>query len=66
FNILTSIGSYQHAIMQLTNLRIKLIYNLGIMVSYSGRLVRHGIRVDQGDRVVWALFLQDSMHNYAR
>ncbi|KAG0701035.1 hypothetical protein DFH29DRAFT_806870 [Suillus ampliporus] len=65
FDILTSIGSYRHAVMQLTNLGIELIYNPGIMVSYSSRLVRHGICVDQGDRVVWAWFLQDSMHNYA-
>ncbi|KAG0691871.1 hypothetical protein DFH29DRAFT_1009944 [Suillus ampliporus] len=65
FDILTSIGSYQHAVMQLANLRIELIYNPGIMVSYSSRLVRHGICVDQGDQVVWAWFLRDSMYNYA-
>ncbi|KAG0707288.1 hypothetical protein DFH29DRAFT_995092 [Suillus ampliporus] len=66
FDILMSIGSYQHAVMQLTNLRIKLIYNPGIMVSYSSRLVRHGIHVDQGDQMVWAWFLWDSVHNYTR
>ncbi|KAG0695406.1 hypothetical protein DFH29DRAFT_814205 [Suillus ampliporus] len=44
FDILTSIGSYRHAVMQLTNLRIELIYNPGIMVSYSGCLIRHGIQ----------------------
>ncbi|KAG0699571.1 hypothetical protein DFH29DRAFT_1001909 [Suillus ampliporus] len=65
FDILTSIGSYRHAVMQLTNLGIELIYNPGVMESYSGHLVRHGIHVDQGDWVVWAWFLWDSMHNYA-
>ncbi|KAG1797831.1 uncharacterized protein HD556DRAFT_1440791 [Suillus plorans] len=66
FDILTCIGSYQHAIMHLTNLGINLAYNPGVMVSYSGRLVRHGIRVNEGDQIVWAWFMRDSMHNYAR
>ncbi|KAG1849008.1 hypothetical protein F4604DRAFT_1593651, partial [Suillus subluteus] len=64
FNILTSIGSYRHATMKLPNLGIKMAYNPGVMVSYSGRLVRHGIRVDEGDWIVWSWFLQDSVHNY--
>jgi hypothetical protein len=42
--------------MQLTNLDINLLYNPGVMVSYSGRLVRHGINVAEGDRIVWAWF----------
>lgn len=66
FDILTCIGNYHHAVMQLNNLGIDLDYNPGVMVSYSGRLVRHGIRVDEGDRIVWAWFLRDSVHNYAR
>ncbi|KAG1777152.1 hypothetical protein EV702DRAFT_970130, partial [Suillus placidus] len=66
FDILTCIGGYQQAIMQLTNLRIKLAYNPVVMVSYLGLLVRHGIKVDKGDHIVWAWFLWDSIHNYAR
>ncbi|KAG1868328.1 hypothetical protein DFJ58DRAFT_837967 [Suillus subalutaceus] len=66
FDILTSIGSYRQAIMKLPNLGIELAYNPGVMVSYLGRLVRHGIRVDEGDRIVWSWFLRDSVHNYAR
>lgn len=66
FDILTCIGNYHHGVMQLTNLGIDLLYNPGVMVSYSGRLVRHGINVAEGDRIVWAWFLRDSVHNYAR
>ncbi|KAG1772258.1 hypothetical protein EV702DRAFT_976827 [Suillus placidus] len=66
FDILTCIRNYHHGVMQLTNLGIDLLYNLGVMVSYSGHLVRHGINVAEGDRIVWAWFLQDSVHNYAR
>ncbi|KAG1897294.1 uncharacterized protein F5891DRAFT_982687 [Suillus fuscotomentosus] len=66
FDILTSIGSYDNAVMNLTNLGIDLAYNPGVMVSYSGRLVRHGIQVSEGDRIVWAWFMRDSVHNHAR
>jgi hypothetical protein len=66
FDILTCISSYCYVVMQLNNLSIDLDYNLGIMVSYSDHLVRHGIRVDQEDWIVWVLFLWDSIHNYAR
>ncbi|KAG1798400.1 hypothetical protein EV424DRAFT_1546255 [Suillus variegatus] len=66
FDILTCIGGYGHGIMQLTNLGIELAYDPGVMVSYSGRLVRHGVQVAEGDRIVWAWFMRDSVHNYAR
>ncbi|KAG1853772.1 hypothetical protein C8R48DRAFT_675723 [Suillus tomentosus] len=55
-----------HGVMQLTNLGIELAYDPGVMVSYSGRLVRHGVQVAEGDRIVWAWFMRDSVHNYAR
>ncbi|KAG2054012.1 hypothetical protein BDR06DRAFT_884979 [Suillus hirtellus] len=66
FDILTCIGSHKYVVMNLTNLGINLLYNLGVMVSYSGWLVRHSVRVGDGDRIVWAWFMQDSVHNYAR
>ncbi|KAG1873302.1 hypothetical protein C8R48DRAFT_769736 [Suillus tomentosus] len=43
-DILTCTGGYDRTVMQLTNLGIDLVYNPGVMVSYSGRLVRHGVR----------------------
>ncbi|KAG1887529.1 uncharacterized protein F5891DRAFT_966850 [Suillus fuscotomentosus] len=66
FDILTCIGGYDHGVMQLTNLGIELAYDPGVMVSYSGRLVRHGVQVAEGDRIVWAWFMRDSVHNYAQ
>ncbi|KAG1847494.1 hypothetical protein C8R48DRAFT_545126, partial [Suillus tomentosus] len=62
FDILTCIGGYGHGVMQLTNLGIELAYDPGVMVSYSGRLVRHGVQVAEGDRIVWAWFMRDSVH----
>ncbi|KAG2058072.1 hypothetical protein BDR06DRAFT_877060 [Suillus hirtellus] len=66
FDILTSIRSYDNAVINLTNLEIDLGYNPGVMVSYSGRLVRHSVQVSEGNRIVWAWFMQDSVHNHAR
>ncbi|KAG1901136.1 uncharacterized protein F5891DRAFT_1187832 [Suillus fuscotomentosus] len=66
FNILTSIRSYRQAMMHLINLGIDIAYDPGVMVGYSGRLVRHGVRVDEGDRIIWAWFVRDSIHNYTR
>lgn len=65
-DILMCTGGYDRAVMQLTNLGIDLVYNPGVMVSYSGRLVRHGVRVREGDKIVWAWFMRDSVHNYTR
>ncbi|KAG1868408.1 hypothetical protein F4604DRAFT_1927265 [Suillus subluteus] len=66
FDILTCIGGYGHGVMHLDNLGIDLAYDPGVMVSYSGCLVRHGVWVAEGDRIVWSWFMHDSMHNYAR
>ncbi|KAG1845826.1 hypothetical protein F4604DRAFT_1540599, partial [Suillus subluteus] len=52
--------------MQLKNFGIELAYNPGVVVSYLGCLIRHGISVPEGNQIVWAWFLWDSVHNYAR
>ncbi|KAG2074562.1 hypothetical protein BDR04DRAFT_973142, partial [Suillus decipiens] len=65
FDILACIGNYQQAVMKLTNLGIELAYDPGVMVNYLGHLVRHGIEVKDGDCIVWAWFLWDSVQNYA-
>jgi hypothetical protein len=66
FDILTCIGNYHHGVMRLTNFGIDLLYDPGVMMSYLGHLVRHGINVAEGDQIVWAWFLQDTVHNYAQ
>jgi hypothetical protein len=64
FDIMTSIGAYAPAIMDLKNLGIKLAYDSGVMVAFSCRLVVHEMYVESGDRIVWAWFMRDSIHNY--
>ena len=64
FDIMTSIGVYTPATMDLKNLGIKLAYHSGVMVAFSCRLVVHEMYVESGDRIVWAWFMRDSIHNY--
>src|SRR6267154_834094 len=53
---LSSFGQHEPALMHLTNLGIKLVYDSTVMVTCSCRLIRHGISVDHGDRIVWAWY----------
>jgi len=64
FDIMTSFGQHEPALMHLTNLGIKLVYDSAVMVACSCRLIRHGISVDHGDRIVWAWYMRDSVHNH--
>ena len=64
FDIMTSIGAYLPAIMNLKNFGIKLTYDSCVMVGFSCRLVVHEMYVESGDRIVWAWFMRDSLHNF--
>jgi hypothetical protein len=64
FDIMTSIGVYDPAIMTLKNFGITLKYDSCVMVAFSCHLVVHEMYVESGDRIVWAWFMRDSIHNY--
>ncbi|KAG2095119.1 uncharacterized protein F5147DRAFT_584713 [Suillus discolor] len=63
FDIMTSVGHYCDGLMTLSNLSIQLQYKSGAIVACSGHLVRHGVTCT-GDRIVWAWFMRDSLHNF--
>jgi hypothetical protein len=64
FDIMTSIGVYHPTVMNIQNFGIKLIYDSCVMVAFSCRLAVHGMHVESGDRIVWAWFMRDSVHNF--
>jgi len=35
------------------------------MIAFSGRIVRHGVHEVEGDQIVWAWYMRDSVHIYA-
>ncbi|KAG2063083.1 hypothetical protein BDR04DRAFT_986501, partial [Suillus decipiens] len=63
FDVMSSIGHYCDGLMTLFNLGIRLRYNSGAMVGCSGCIVRHGVTYT-GNRIVWAWFMRDTLHNF--
>jgi hypothetical protein len=63
-DIMTSVGWYGPTTMELTNLGVKLGYASGTMVATCCRVVRHAVDLDCGDRVMWAWYMRDTVHNF--
>jgi hypothetical protein len=63
-DVMMTVGNYGPAVMDLPNLGIRLGYDSGTMVATSCRIVRHGVDVDRGDRVMWAWYMRDTVHNF--
>ncbi|KAG1740136.1 uncharacterized protein EDB91DRAFT_1053398, partial [Suillus paluster] len=65
FDILTTVGNYSNAHMSMPSLQLEFMYDPGVMIAFSGRIVRHGVHEIAGDRVAWAWYMRDSVHIYA-
>lgn len=61
---MTTVGNYQPAVMEFTNLGISFSYDSGSMIASSCRLMRHAMEVKEGDRIVTAWYMRDSIHNF--
>ncbi|KAG2347648.1 hypothetical protein BDR05DRAFT_876347 [Suillus weaverae] len=66
FNILTTVGNYSNAWMSMPSLQLEFRYDLGCMIGFSRRIVRHGVHAVEGDQIAWAWSMRDSVHIYAR
>ncbi|KAG2127671.1 hypothetical protein DEU56DRAFT_758558 [Suillus clintonianus] len=64
FDIMTTAGVYHLAIMDFMNLGIKFLYDSGSILASSCRLVRHYMNVEEGNRIVTAWYMRDSIHNF--
>ena len=55
YDLLTTVGDYATAEMSLPTLGLRLKYDRGTVVAFSGRMLRHGVCKVDGDRqcVVW-------------
>lgn len=62
YDLLTTIGPYQDAVMEFPGLGMKLRYNSGTVVGFSGKIVRHGVGDCKGDRVCLAYYMRDKVH----
>ncbi|KAG1882237.1 hypothetical protein F4604DRAFT_1577679, partial [Suillus subluteus] len=64
FDIMTTAGMYHPVVMDFMNLGIKFLYDSGSMLASSCRLVRHYMNVEEGNRIVTAWYMRDSIHNF--
>lgn len=65
FDILTSVGNYSNARMSMPSLQLEFRYDPGCMIAFSGRIVSHGVHAVEGDRIAWAWYMRDAVHDYA-
>jgi hypothetical protein len=61
---MTTAGIYQPVIMYFMNLGVKFLYDSGSMLASSCRLMRHCMHVEEGNRIVTASYMRDSIHNF--
>ncbi|KAG2338191.1 hypothetical protein BDR05DRAFT_853735, partial [Suillus weaverae] len=61
-DILTMVGNYSNAQMSMPSLQLEFRYDLGCMIGFSGRIVRHGVHAVEGDWIAWAWYMRDSVH----
>ncbi|KAG1756192.1 uncharacterized protein EDB91DRAFT_1015305, partial [Suillus paluster] len=62
FDILTTVENYSNAHMSMPSLQLKFMYDPGVMIAFSGGIVRHGVHELAGDQVAWAWYMRDSVH----
>ncbi|KAG2352127.1 hypothetical protein BDR07DRAFT_1315213, partial [Suillus spraguei] len=65
FDILITVGNYSNARMSMPSLQLEFRYDSGCMITFSGRIVRHGVDGVEGDQIACTWYMRDSVHIYA-
>ena len=66
YDILASSGSYRDCILKLLGLGISLEYGPGTVVGMAGKVLEHEVPSFEGDRVCYAYFMRDNVHEWAK
>ena len=66
YDLLITLGRYQNCNLELPGLGISLDYRPGTAVGLSGMVVQHSVPKCEGDRVCYAYFMRDTVHEWAR
>lgn len=61
YNLLCSVGPYQTADMELTNVGLTFQYNTGVVFAICGRILRHGVSATDGDRMCLAYYMRENV-----
>jgi len=63
YDLLTTVGPYQEAILELPGVGLKFSYESGTVLGISGRLLRHGVSEADGERMCVAYFMRENVQN---
>lgn len=66
YDIIATVGSYRDCNMELPGLGISLEYRPGTVVGISGRVLEHAVPSFKGDRVCYAYFMRNNVHEWAK
>ena len=61
---MTTVGIYPQAVMKFMNIGVKFKYDTGSMIGSSCCIMRHCMDVTEGNRIVNAWYMRDSIHNF--
>jgi Oxygenase domain of the 2OGFeDO superfamily len=66
YDLLTTLGSYRNCTLELPGLGKRLEYDPGTVVGISGMVLQHQVPSFDGERVSYAYFMRDSVHEWAK
>src|SRR6267154_4168469 len=65
YDMLVTLGRYRNCNLELLGLGISLKYGPGTVVGISGKLLEHAVLSFEGDRVCYAYFMRNNVHEWA-
>ena len=66
YDTLVALGSYQNCNLELPGLGVSLEYSPGTVVGLLGMVLEHAVPMVKGDRVCYAYFMRDNVHDWAK
>ena len=66
YDILVTLGRYRDCNLELPGLGISLEYGPGTVVGISGKTLEHAVPSFSGDRVCYAYFMRNNVHEWAK
>ncbi len=66
YDILATLGRYESCDLKLPGLGISLEYGPGTVVGIAGKVLEHAVPSFKGDRVCYAYFMRDNVHEWAK
>jgi hypothetical protein len=65
YDLLATMGRYQNCKLELPGLGFSLDYSPGTVVGLSGMMVEHQVSHYEGERISYAYFMRDAVHEWA-